>query len=142
MSEEEERPLRIRLRSACPCGSGMSYNDCCRQYHIGKAYPNTAEKLMRSRYSAFFFRLSDYLYSTTHPDSREPNLRNELDAFLPTVMWRSLNVLSATKGQKEDKKGKVEFTAQYHENGELKELYEHSRFKKVKGKWKYLDGKG
>ena len=139
---EEDRPLRIRLRSDCPCGSGKTYNDCCRDFHIGKASPQTAEQLMRSRYAAFFFRLADYLVSTQHPDTRGPNLRKELDAMLPTVMWRSLTVLSSSKGQAEDKKGKVEFTAQYHEDEKLQEMYEHSRFRRHKGNWKYLDGKG
>ncbi|MGJ8674196.1 YchJ family protein [Rubritalea sp.] len=143
MSEsEEDRPLRVRLRSDCPCGTGLSYNDCCRDFHTGKAQPKTAEQLMRSRYSAFFFRLPDYLVSTQHPDTREPSLRKELDAMLPTIMWRSLKILSSSKGGPEDKKGKVEFTAEYHEDGELQEMYEHSRFRRLRGMWKYVDGKG
>lgn len=143
MSEsEEDRPLRVRLRSDCPCGSGKSYNDCCRDYHIGKANPQTAEQLMRSRYSAFFFRLADYLVSSQHPDTRERDLKQQLEAMLHTVMWRSLTILSTSKGGSEDKKGKVKFVAQYHENGELHEMTEHSRFRRHKGVWKYYDGKG
>lgn len=144
MSEEQEyeQPLRIRLSSDCPCGTGKIYNDCCRDFHIGAAHPNTAEQLMRSRYSAFFFRNADYLFNTQHPDSREKDLLEELEQFLPTVLWRSLTILSTSKGQAEDKKGKVEFTAKYNENGENKELYEHSRFRRHKGLWKYIDGRG
>ena len=97
---------------------------------------------MRSRYSAFFFRNADYLFNTQHPDSREKDLQEELEQFLPTVLWRSLTILSTSKGQAEDKKGKVEFTAKYNENGENKELYEHSRFRRHKGLWKYVDGRG
>ena len=97
---------------------------------------------MRSRYSAFFFRNADYLFSTQHPDNREADLRTELESYLPQIMWRSLTILSTSKGQAEDKKGKVEFTATYNENGENKELYEHSRFRRHKGAWKYVDGKG
>lgn len=97
---------------------------------------------MRSRYSAFFFRLADYLVSTQHPETREPNLLEELVDFLPTVMWRKLKVVSSSKGGVKDKKGKVEFTATYSENGETKELYEHSRFRRYKGAWKYVDGRG
>ncbi|MFD2160100.1 YchJ family protein [Rubritalea tangerina] len=140
--QQEDRPLRIRLRSDCPCGSQQAYNDCCRPYHIGKAQPKTAEQLMRARYSAFFFRLPDFLVSTTHPDTREKNLRAELESFLPTAMWRSLNILSSSKGGPKDNKGKVEFVAQCHEDGQLRELYEHSRFRRHKGQWKYLDAKG
>ena len=139
---DEDRPLRIRLRSDCPCGSGETYNDCCRSYHLGKAQPKTAELLMRARYTAYFFRLPDYLFGTTHPDSRAKDLRKQLDAYLPTVMWRSLTIISSSKGTAEEKKGKVEFTAQCHEDGELKDIYEHARFRKIKGNWKYLDGRG
>lgn len=139
---EEDRPLRIRLRTDCPCGSGQTYNDCCRSYHTGRAKPKTAEQLMRSRYSAYFFRLADYLVGTTHPDTRGPNLRKELDAYLPTVMWRSLNINSHSKGTASDNKGKVNFTVQFHEDGKLQEATEHSRFRKVKGSWKYLDDRG
>ena len=118
------------------------YHDCCRPYHIGKAQPVTAEKLMRARYSAFFFRLVDYLVSSTHPDVRERELRAELDDIVDDMMWRSLQIVSKSKGTAEDKKGKVEFIAQYHHDGVLKNIHERSRFKKYKGQWKYLDERG
>ncbi|WP_018969225.1 YchJ family protein [Rubritalea marina] len=139
---EEDRPLRIRLRSDCPCGSKTAYNECCRDFHIGKASPQTAEQLMRSRYSAYFFRLVDYLVFSQHPNTREPKLKQELETMIHNVQWRSLNIHSTSKGGPNDKKGKVEFSAQFHENGELLEMYEYSRFLRHKGVWKYLDGKG
>jgi len=134
----EDSYLKIRSRSDCPCGSKRAYHDCCRPYHIGKAHPETAEQLMRARYSAFFFRLVDYLVSSTHPDSREKNLREELVAVVDQMMWRSLKIVGSSKGQKEDKKGKVEFMAQYHCDGGFHELHENSRFRKYKGQWKYV----
>lgn len=138
----EERVLRVRLRSDCPCGSGQSYNDCCRPYHTGAMFPETAEQLMRSRYTAYFFRLTDYLVGTHHPDTRPKGLREELDEIAHDLLWRSLTILNSSKGQATDKKGKVEFIAQYHYDGELTELHEKSRFLRHKGRWKYLDGRG
>ena len=102
----------------------------------------TAEVLMRSRYSAYFFRLTDYLYASTHPEKRSATMKAGLEQAIDDYMWRSLNILSTSKGSAEDKKGKVEFVAQFHHNGELKEHHEHSRFQKFKGTWKYLDDKG
>ena len=93
-------------------------------------------------FSAFFFRLADYLVFSHHPNTREPKLKKQLDAMLFTVQWRSLTIHSSSKGTEADKKGKVEFSAKFHENGELHEMYEHSRFLRHKGIWKYLDGKG
>ncbi len=102
----------------------------------------TAEVLMRSRYSAYFFRLTDYLYATTHPDKRSPEMKADLERTIDDYMWRKLTIISTLKGTAEDKKGKVEFIAQFHHNGNFDELHEHSRFRKFKGTWKYLDAKG
>lgn len=102
----------------------------------------TAEILMRSRYSAYFFRLTDYLYATTYPDKRSPKMKADLERTVDDYMWRKLTILSISKGTAEDKKGKVEFIAQFHHHGSFGELHEHSRFRKFKGSWKYLDNKG
>jgi SEC-C motif domain protein len=143
MEENENEPLlKIRSRSHCPCGSGVIYHDCCRPFHIGKAQPTTAEQLMRARYTAFFFRLVDYLVSSTHPDVREKNLHEQLDDIVDGMLWRNLRIVSKSKGEAEDKKGKVEFVAQYHCDGEFLEMRENSRFRKYKGQWKYLDDRG
>src|SRR5690606_13083917 len=48
----------------CPCGSGDSLDQCCGRYHAGTAAPS-AERLMRSRYSAYVLGLIDYLQATT-----------------------------------------------------------------------------
>ncbi len=139
---QDEPMLKIRSRTDCPCGTKEMYHNCCRPYHIGKEQPVTAEKLMRARYSAFFFRLVDYLVSSTHPDARDPELRADLDDMVDDMMWRKLQIITKSKGTKEDKKGKVEFIAQYHHDGEFKEIHERSRFKKYKGQWKYMDDRG
>ncbi len=111
-------------------------------FHYGTAKPETAEQLMRSRYSAYFFRLADYLVSTTHPDTREQNLKQLLEDSIHQPNWRFLTILGTSKGGKNDKVGKVEFVAEYFIDQEKHELHERSRFKRYKGDWKYLDGKG
>ena len=141
-SEEEEKVLRIQLRTDCPCKSKVPYNDCCRPYHTGKAQPATAEQLMRARYSAYFFRRVDYLCDSHHPDTREPDLKKQLEETLPGLNWVYLKVHTVSKGGADDKKGKVEFTVRYYMDNELEEMTEHSRFRRSKGKWKYYDDKG
>lgn len=96
---------------------------------------------MRSRYSAYFFRKADYLYDTTHPDTREPTLRKQLKKMIHSVNWKFLRVLRVVKGGPDDKTGKVEFVADYFVDGDPYQLHEVSRFKRFKGQWKYLDGK-
>lgn len=139
---EHDQPAQRRGESLCPCKSRAIYADCCMPYHHGKAKPKTAEGLMRSRYSAYFFRLTDYLVSTTHPDTRGPKLKAELEETIHDINWRFLNIVGTSKGGKEDKVGKVEFVADYFWNGEPQQLHERSRFRRYKGAWKYLDGKG
>jgi SEC-C motif-containing protein len=48
----------------CPCGSGKTYRDCCQLYHAQKGGAETAEDLMRSRYSAYVFGNEAYLLAT------------------------------------------------------------------------------
>ncbi len=42
----------LSKQKACPCGSGQAFKECCQRYHDGEL-PETPEKLMRSRYSAY-----------------------------------------------------------------------------------------
>jgi SEC-C motif-containing protein len=126
----------------CPCKSRETYAACCQPFHLGRAKPETAEQLMRSRYSAYFFRLVDYLVATTHPDTREPGLKAHLEESIHDTNWSFLTILGSSKGGPDDKTGKVEFVAEYFESGQRFELHERSRFRRYKGAWKYLDGKG
>jgi len=70
---------------------------------------------MRSRYSAYFFRLADYLVSTTHPDTRARDLKERIEESIYEVNWRFLTIRRASKGGSGDKVGKVEFVAETDE---------------------------
>lgn len=142
MNDPFDKIPREREESLCPCKSQKSYGQCCLPFHNGQARPDTAEQLMRSRYSAYFFRLSDYLVDTTHPDTREKGLKAELEKMIHRVNWRFLTVVGCSKGGVDDKVGKVEFNAVYYIGDQANELHERSRFKRHKGAWKYLDDKG
>ena len=70
----------------CHCGSGRPYSACCAPYIHGEASPQTAEALMRSRYSAYAEHAIDYLGDTLHPDHREPvDLMPEANFAHPTL---------------------------------------------------------
>ncbi|MEC5126812.1 YchJ family metal-binding protein [Verrucomicrobiales bacterium BCK34] len=149
MSDDRHDPREVdndwvpkeREISNCPCKSWLPYGQCCMLYHHGKKKPETAEQLMRSRYSAYFFRLIDYLIETTHPDTRTPKLERELEDTVYEANWSNLTIVSTAKGGPDDKMGKVEFIAEYYYENERYELHELSRFRRFKGAWKYLDGK-
>ncbi|WP_344941253.1 YchJ family protein [Actinomadura miaoliensis] len=123
-------------RRACPCGSSMPYAQCCGRLHEGAAQAETAEQLMRSRYSAFALGETDYLLRSWHPATRPPQL--ELD---PGLRWQRLEILSVADGGPSDRKGTVEFRAHYVQGGQAGELHEVSRFVRHDDAWVYVQGK-
>mmetsp|Transcript_55761 Transcript_55761/g.121431 ORF Transcript_55761/g.121431 Transcript_55761/m.121431 type:complete len:297 (-) Transcript_55761:89-979(-) len=55
----------------CVCGSGDSYSNCCKPFHQGEKIPETPESCLRSRYSAFAYRIPAYIISTTDKSNSE-----------------------------------------------------------------------
>jgi SEC-C motif domain protein len=120
--------------TACPCGSGVSYDACCGPLHRG-APASTAEALMRSRFSAFALGLPDYLVASWHPSTRPVSLQLE-----PDVEWRRLQLVDTVGGGPDDAEGVVEFRASYRSPEGAGLLHERSRFVRVDRRWVYLDG--
>ncbi len=123
----------------CPCGSKKAHQYCCEIYLSGKKKPETAEKLMRSRYTAFVRCNVDYLIATLHPDKRKPNDHLELTKNIAHTQWLSLTIINTQKGKKNDSTGIVEFEAVYRV-AEPGQLHERSRFIKTDRQWFYVDG--
>jgi SEC-C motif domain protein len=123
----------------CPCESKKPYQYCCGLYLSAKKQPETAEKLMRSRYTAFHQGNVDYLIATLHPDQRKPDDQQELAKSISNTQWLGLTIIETHQGKKKDTKGIVEFEAVYHLN-KPGQLHERSRFIQTQGKWFYVDG--
>jgi SEC-C motif-containing protein len=124
----------------CPCGSGKPYADCCEPYISGAVRPDTAEQLMRSRYSAYAKVNMDYLHDTLHPDHRQDHDRNAARRWAEESDWLGLTIVATEDGQAGDKQGVVEFRASYREKGKNHVLHEVSRFENIDGQWYYVDG--
>ena len=54
----------------CACGSGAEYENCCGRYLSGEKSAETAEQLLRSRFTAYVRNDADYILKTIHPDKR------------------------------------------------------------------------
>lgn len=124
----------------CPCGSGETYAACCGPFLGGRAQPETAEQMMRSRYTAYARQSANYLVATTHPSKRA---RNELKAVSKSfrgITWVSLEILATEKGSATDNDGIVEFKATCAAGREKSTIHEHSSFVREDGRWFYLDG--
>lgn len=120
----------------CLCGSGRSYSACCQAFHLGTAFPQEAEQLMRSRYVAFALRLEAYLLKTWAHETRPAHIE-----FENGLSWRKLTILKCQKGRSKDKKGWVTFAAEYQVGLESNQMIERSEFKRDKnGHWVYLTG--
>ncbi|NEQ99223.1 MAG: zinc chelation protein SecC, partial [Cyanothece sp. SIO2G6] len=126
--------------TACPCGSSLTFAECCGPYINQQATAPTAAALMRSRYTAYCLGNIDYLMATHHPTRRAPDSRRTLTATANRVNWLELVVLHTEAGQPDDKTGVVEFVAIYQENRQIGQLHERSRFLKQRDRWFYLEG--
>lgn len=126
--------MKTTTDDLCPCGSGKAYTQCCGVFHGGAAAPD-AERLMRSRYSAYVRGLGDYLFATWHPDTCPAALG--IDAT-PRPQWLGLAVKSHVV--QDDDHATVEFVARYKLNGRAFKLHETSRFVRIDGRWCYVDG--
>ncbi|MBK3516445.1 YchJ family protein [Carboxylicivirga marina] len=124
----------------CPCASNQLYSQCCQPYINSKENAPTAEKLMRSRYTAFTLANVDYLMKTHHQNTRAINDKAEMKQWASSVQWMGLTVMNTSAGLATDTMGKVEFKALYIEQGVLQAIHEKSLFRKEKGKWYYVSG--
>ena len=127
--------------SDCPCGSSLTYDDCCGPYIAGERPAPTAEALMRSRYTAYATRAVDYLFDTTHPRRRKHSDRESIRQWAEKTSWRGLQIHQVEGGGPDDQDGMVTFTADYTEDGEDRRHEEVARFKRENGLWCFYDGK-
>lgn len=117
----------------CPCGLPSAYTECCGRFHSGERQAPTAERLMRSRFSAFAVGDTAYLLRSWHTSTRPSHL--DLD---PGQRWERLEILATERGGMFETEGAVEFRAHYREGGHAGSLREHSGFTREDGAWVYV----
>lgn len=120
----------------CPCGSGKNYSLCCENYIEKTVNAPTAEALMRSRYTAFTLKNEHYLRYSWHPDTCPKTIH-----LSKSTKWLGLNIIKTVAGDVDDDEGQVEFVARNKINGKASRLHENSRFKRIRNRWTYFDGK-
>ena len=130
-------------QAVCPCGSGATLESCCGPLHQGLLKAQTAEQLMRSRYSAYALGEIDYLI-VTHPEPETPihQRRRELRTSNRQIRWIQLEILAVDSGGPEDCQGTVQFSAHYTAAGQRRCLEETSLFQRrdgqLGGDWLYI----
>lgn len=127
----------------CPCGNDSTYETCCGPYLAGKVLPETAEKLMRSRYTAYTRADVAYLKKTTAPEMRKDFDEAATEQWAKSSKWKGLKIQDTKEGTADDTTGVVEFTATYEQEGQGIDHHEVSQFRKDKeGQWLFIDGEG
>lgn len=124
----------------CPCTSKKPYDRCCGPFHAGSTAPETAELLMRSRFSAYALGKVDYLIATRPEAKRSEENRDELATYCKSVQCVGLKIVGKEKGGKDDDTGVVTFHASIQANGRRTLHIETSTFARENGKWVYVDG--
>ena len=124
----------------CPCKSGKKFGECCGPLIAGTAKAETAEALMRARYSSYVTGDIAFLKSSATAAVQEQFDEKASAAWSAAAEWHGLEILKTEKGQKGDKTGVVEFRALYTANGEFCNHHEISTFVKDADGWKFEDG--
>jgi SEC-C motif-containing protein len=127
--------------SVCPCGSNNDYADCCEPLIKGTQSAQTAEGLMRSRYTAHVKSEIDYIYETTLPSQRKNCDRKSIAAWCKKADWQSLEIIEASDGGPDDTKGIIEFVVYYREKGRRIKHHEIAEFEKENDHWYFKDGR-
>ena len=147
----------------CPCqinpsSDGISapllYQDCCQPYHdgllnketdkVGGAKPDSAERLMRTRYSAFVLVKPEYIVKTTLPAQQNLLDIQAIENWAKETDWAGLEIVTHTP-KLGKRHAQVEFKAYFKTNQNLQAHHELSAFVKVTDKnsnnarWYFLD---
>ncbi|WP_417670082.1 YchJ family protein [Roseibium sp.] len=125
--------------ASCPCGSTKPLELCCAPYLDGRTLPDTAEALMRSRYSAYTRHDIAYLKDTLWPKYQASFDFAATAAWAAESHWTGLSVLAVNAGGPGDRDGTVLFEAKYLSGGQLRTHRELSRFRKKAGRWYYVE---
>lgn len=126
---------------ACPCGSGKSYKDCCGPILSGAAKAQTAEALMRARYTAYVVHNIDFIINTCETGEKIAEIdKKATENWSRNSTWHGLQILRTEKGTESDEEGIVEFEATYTQKGIRDIHHEIGGFKKINGEWLYSEG--
>jgi len=139
----------------CPCQINPSlnaislallYKDCCQPYHDDINKADSAERLMRTRYSAFVLVKPDYIVKTTLPAQQALLDINSIESWAKETDWAGLEIVAHTP-KLGKRHSQVEFKAYFKTPDGLQAHHELSAFIKIKDnstsekneRWYFLD---
>src|ERR1700687_6121967 len=99
----------------CPCGSDISFANCCEPVINCQRESETATGLMRARYSAFATGAIDFIVATTHSSTRPEVNIPDITEWSETSTWQGLQIIDSK--DIDDNKTFVSFEARYTQRG-------------------------
>lgn len=123
--------------TSCPCTPGALYQNCCGPYHQG-AIPNTAEALMRARYSAYALQHIEFIKTTSLPAQQALLDIDAISQWSRNSQWLGLEVLTATLSATQ-RHATVEFIAHWQDAQGRQQHQERSLFIKPAEHWYFYD---
>ena len=94
---------------------------------------------MRSRYFAYTKANMGYIQATMAPPASNGFSPDTTKVWASGVKWLGLDILEVSGGQPGDSEGMVHFQAHYRENITQKAIDERSLFRRIDGRWFYVD---
>ena len=123
----------------CPCQSGVKYSHCCEPLIKGKKQAETAEQLMRARYTAYTQIQMDFIEQTHDPKTSQDIDMQGSREWAQTTNWDGLEIIETAQGGVNDEVGTVEFKATFLTEEGPQIHHELSQFHKRDGVWYYSD---
>ena len=129
------------MNNCCPCGSDIPYAECCEPVITGVRPAQTAEQLMRARYSAYVGVQMDFIFESTHVDHRKGYDHAGTKQWAEESEWQGLEIVSTKNGGAGDATGEVEFIARFSDKDQSTEHHEIGHFIKENECWYFTDGR-
>lgn len=123
----------------CICGVGESTETHCLPIIKGEKAADTAEALMRARYTAYALGEVDFVLQTHTPEAGKDVDRAQTEAWSKNSKWLGLEVVQTEAGGPSDETGTVEFVARYKIKNIAIEHRERAKFEKRGGKWLFAE---
>lgn len=124
------------INKLCPCGSKLFEDFCCMPFISGDMIPDTPEKLMRSRYTAYTYANIPYIINTMAERALIDFDQDEAFQWAKSVKWLKLEVIRSNIF--DGVSGLVEFKAYYRYKNKKHCLHEVSEFKLTDNAWIYV----
>ena len=129
--------MNIKKEDECPCKSGKTFGECCGPVLSGEKAAESAEAVMRARYTAYVTEQIGYLKTSAVKAVQDEFDENASLAWSRAAQWHRLQIV---RSEENGDRATVEFRAAYTANGEFCNHHEVSTFVREVDGWKFEDG--